>query len=92
MSKLVKARYKSVEHLPEDFKCCAAMLASIISKDALTVDLADQSIPDSEHMLRCKYCGYEFDQPLGVRNIDSGKFVPLQTLDLDEGEYANETR
>lgn len=84
--KLVKARPKAEEHLPEWSKCCEARIAATTGEGEITLDISDTS---GDHGLRCSFClspcPYE---PMG-RDIADDTWVHLSEYDLDEGEAAN---
>lgn len=87
MPKLIKARYKAPDDLPEDFRCCPVMIASLFVGDFI-VDMDTLETNENE-MVMCPYCGYAFDAQPSVRRADNNKRSMLIALDLDEGEATN---
>ena len=81
--KLVKARPKSPEHLPEWAKCCESGISLRESVGIVVLDLVKQRTANAF----CSICGENF----GVKKIypdGNGLYYPIDLLDLDEGAYA----
>ncbi len=89
MSKLVKARYKSAETLAPRFKCCKDALAANTGDTIFTLDLSRR---DYMGKACCDFCNTEMGHVCGVFNVTLGVYDAIEVYDLDEGEYANETR
>lgn len=86
--KLVRARPKAIEDLPEWAKCCAAYIAATRSIGETIVDLSTLC---EEYFHGCGFC---FTRMPGMRrrvmDTADGIYVSFDTLDLDEGEIPAE--
>ena len=80
--KLVRARPKLPEYLPEDAKCCAKFVQGYQRKGETVVDLADKYFD----AVRCMHCGASHGIQHGVFDVNHGGYLALAYLDLDEGE------
>jgi hypothetical protein len=74
--KLVRARPKRVEDLPEWAKCCDGRLAHHLKMPEVTLDIAD-------------HCHNPFPSFRSARRIDTGHWCSIELVDLDEGSYTN---
>lgn len=82
MSRLVRARPKAAEYLPEWAKCCDTQIRVTRSFGDMTVDL------DSLHFHPggdCTYCGAEWPGFKQVIDVADGMGVGIEMIDLDEG-------
>lgn len=84
MSRLVRARPKAFEHLPEWAKCCDRALTEIQSFSEFTIDLARIYEPN---YATCGYCGTPVNTGPYVP-MEDGRAMPIALLDLDEGPLA----
>lgn len=84
-AKLVKARPKAVEYLPEWAKCCEARIAATLSEGELTLDISDTSGEDG---LTCTFCGTECPCDPMARDVADDTWVHIAEYDLDEGPTA----
>lgn len=85
MNRLVRARPKAVEYLPEWAKCCAEGMAADQILGEITVDLDDAS---ERTGFVCNHCYAPFPTYVSVRMIDGrgkGLKMALDVLGLDEG-------
>jgi len=83
MSRLAKARFKSLSELPDEEFCCDEMAriakAEIARREIIFVDLDDiQDYSGKGH------CGQKLPYGKAVR-AGNGELIPLEMLDLDEG-------
>jgi hypothetical protein len=82
-AKLVKARYKSDEYLPEWARCCKRFTAECSSKKELLLDLNQRGeLIDS----CCTYCKTPHGRIVGFLDMKDGKYEAIELLDLDEGQ------
>lgn len=87
MSKLVKARAKSPDQIPEWARCCGEYYKHLVGLGEVTIDLSETYMPVAhKRRLRCRWCHSDHgNNRLGVRNLTTGNFTVLECLDLDEG-------
>lgn len=80
--KLVRARPKAVEELPEWAKCCPEYIAATMAIGETTIDL---DTVHEEYFLGCGYC---FTRNSGyrkrVKDMADGLYCSLDCFDLDE--------
>lgn len=79
--KLVRARPKAREYMPEWAKCCPEFVSAAQAEGEMTVDL-EHAV--REHML-CSYCEADHGMQLGVMDVADKRYTHLELLDLDEG-------
>ena len=84
MAKLVRAKPKAREYMPEWAKCCPEYIAANQAIGEITVDLDDCEVWDR---IYCSFCGREATWIKGVQIVGDEDTLPLAVLDLDEGEY-----
>lgn len=82
MSKLVRARPKRPEDMPEWAKCCAEFMDWYQQLGELTVDISAGHVG---HRMICSACKAHHPDLRGVPDIRDGQLVALELLDLDEG-------
>lgn len=87
-AKLVRARPKAVEDLPEWAKCCEQFTAVLMAIGEITVDVSDLDAPASR-TLGCAFCGSVLPISKGVPDVADGLFIPLECFDIDETGVAN---
>lgn len=87
--KLVRARPKRVEDLPEWARCCDECLAELVDIGDVVVDTL--TCEPSESRI-CWYCNAEGPSGTLVAVVGDDFWVRMELLDLDEGEYAGVTR
>ncbi len=83
--KLVRARPRRVEDLPEWAKCCDHAVSAL--------ELMGETVADSEdqHVFYgriCGYCGEGLPSLVSIKitlGIAAGCYVPMVLIDLDEG-------
>lgn len=82
--KIVRARPKIVDDLPEWVKCCQDAVNEITALGDVVVDLDDRRDFSSAV---CRYCGhlYTFESLVTVKVLNTAYHSPLDYLDLDEG-------
>jgi hypothetical protein len=82
--KLVRARPKAIEDMPDWAKCCDEYIAATQKIGEITVDLS------TLHDEFFNGCGFCFARYSGARkramDVADGLYVSLETFDLDEGE------
>ncbi len=86
--KLVRARPKRVEDLPEWAKCCATLMQGIDKLGELVIDVSSvKNMGDDRYCLFCKYRGIPASakQARIVQGEFPGDFVTIDLLDIDEG-------
>lgn len=82
--KLVRARPKSVEYLPEWAKCCPSATIQLCShSETLFVDVQN-CLRAPAGLDKCQYCGAEVPA-CTVARLTCGCWYPIELLDLDEG-------
>lgn len=87
-AKLVKARPKAVEYLPEWAKCCDQAVKRDQALGEIMVNLADVRV---EPAAPCKFCGVTLpkaNEVMIASGIGSGYCFPIEMLDIDEGPTA----
>lgn len=82
--KLVRARPRSIEYLPDWAKCCQERIAATISEGELTLDISDTSGDDG---LTCKFCGADMPNDPVARDVADDTWVHIAEYDLDEGVF-----
>lgn len=89
VQQLTRARPKRPEDLPEWARCCKKYLADKQAYGEIVVDLADRDVQRyCKHCNtpRCRHCGAPRPVPfIGVLDVASQSYVPLEVLELDEG-------
>ena len=80
--KLVRARSKRVEDLPEWARCCPEFNAAYQRMGEMTVDLDATDVGS----FICHYCKTPHGKLKGVLDVGDNTFVSVECLDLDEGE------
>lgn len=81
--KLVRARPREVEHLPEWAKCCDEYIRVTQRLGEMVVDL---STVRGEAFRGCAFCRAPRPESVKrVMDVADGLYVNLETLDLDEG-------
>jgi hypothetical protein len=86
--KLVRARPKSPEFLPEWRKCCPQIMERLATLGEITVDIADTGY--WENGWTCHFCGTKEPPRMGVRIVAASvpityPYASIDCLDLDEG-------
>jgi hypothetical protein len=80
--KLVKARPKLLEYLPDWALCCSDYQHALTTCADLTIDLQDSGYEDDVH---CVFCNADHGRMFVVRDADADDYLPLECFDLDEG-------
>jgi hypothetical protein len=84
VSKLVRARVKPIEQLPEWAKCCKKCISYLLALGVFEVDLSKtDSCKEGERF--CIWCDAERPASKAAMNLSTGRFIQLSLLDLDEG-------
>ena len=80
--KLVRARPKAVEYLPEWAKCCAELRDGILAWPEMIVDVSRvwRAAPGP-----CRFCGSEKPVLIFVLDVETLHYAPTDVIDLDEG-------
>jgi len=84
--KLVRARPKLPEYLPEWAKCCQAAVDEIAGFGEFVGDLLAVYQPIGG-FATCGYCGEILDTGPYLTGVD-GRAMPISILDLDEGSLS----
>lgn len=82
--RLVRARPKSPEYLPEDFRCCDKAQRIVLGLGEMMLDLSRQRM---DHDMACCHCGADRIDGPAAPDIADGCYVHLSILDLDEGSF-----
>jgi hypothetical protein len=82
--KLVRARPKAVEDLPEWAKCCPEFGESYQRIGEVVLDLDDTD----RAVMRCMYCKKPHGVLHGVLDTTHNLYSALECFDLDEGPVA----
>jgi len=86
--KLVRARPKAIEHLPEWAKCCQGLIDLSQSFGELVVDVSNFFLYPIKF---CALCGTKLPPLIGVKVPGLGQCA-IDWLDLDEGVLADDRR
>ncbi len=93
LSKLYRARPKSLEDLPEFARCCPEYTAATLGHGEIIVDRSRTTRNTSEKCpcgcgkvgnIFCNWCDAARPAVLGAVEIPSGKWVILDQLEIDE--------
>lgn len=81
MEKLVRARPKRVEDLPEWAFCCEAFTEGVSQSQEMVVDLSR----NETGRMACAFCHADHGVLHGVMDVSDGRLEAVELLDLDEG-------
>jgi len=86
--KLVRARPKTLDYLPDWAKCCDWRIALLGGMDQTEYAISGTRAREPNRR-RCQNC--DFPQPAGIDAIlDDGDKFAMELLDLDEGVLADD--
>lgn len=90
MSRLVRARPKAVEYLPEWVRCCPESISEVTAPGEYEIDLDREKLfPE----ITCRHCFTTHQGPLIFYSaVGKGFMSSVDTLDLDEGPIEPEAR
>lgn len=85
-AKLVRARPKAIEHLPEWAKCCDKATEHMESdRKSDNPYVLDMSVSRLRTENVCRWCKAPWPEHKVYRDIVDGRFAAIDLLDLDEG-------
>lgn len=81
-----KARFKRIEELPEEEKCCQERIEHFKTIAGISIYTVDTSITTTSDVVECKLCKRKIilGAEVWATNEKGSGFIPVNCLDIDE--------